>query len=68
MAQYFNEHRLFLGVDTEVLCWCAYQFGDWGLSKFRYGEKVESERTLLSCSALTESPKGGDTYVTEWTP
>ena len=38
MSDYFKSHISCLGVETEVLCFTAYHWGQWGLSKFRYGD------------------------------
>ena len=38
MSDYFKSHLSDLGVETEVLCFTAYHWGQWRLSKFRYGE------------------------------
>ena len=42
MVEYFKSHILLLGVGTEALCFTAYHWGQWNLSKFRYGEQVVS--------------------------
>ena len=40
MSEYFKFHISLLGVETEALCFTAYHWGQWGLSRFRYGERV----------------------------
>ena len=37
MTEYFKEHALLFGVQTEVYCFLEYHWGQWGLGKFKYG-------------------------------
>ena len=53
MSDYFKSHLSDLGVETEVLCFTAYHWGQWRLSKFRYGEHTY-KRNAVSDGDLTD--------------
>ena len=53
MADYFKSHLSDLGVETEILCFAVYHWGQWGLSKFRYGEHTY-KRNAVSDGDLTD--------------